>query len=69
MTADGLPGGFHEAAAEVFRRSSSGPAAAGPDSVPHRAGVPRAGPDGAALTGPDDALLGAVLAAMLGGED
>ena len=25
MTADGLPGGFHEAAAEVFRRSSSGP--------------------------------------------
>ena len=74
MTADGLPGGFHEAAAEVFRRSSAGPDGApltGPD------GAPLTGPDGAARTGPgrallaspDDALLGAVLAAMLGGED
>ena len=79
MTADGLPGGFHEAAAEVFRRSSSA-RPAGTDSVP-RAGpdsVPRAGPDSVpraragpvpALTGPDDALLDAVLAAMLGGDD
>jgi hypothetical protein len=25
MTADGLPGGFHQAAAEVFRRSSPAP--------------------------------------------
>ncbi len=46
MTADGLPGGFHEAAAEVFRRSS---------------------PDAPAAGGPDDALIGAVLAALLAG--
>jgi len=46
MTADGLPGGFHQAAAEVFRRSSSGAAGAG---------------------GPDDARIGAVLAALLAG--
>ena len=54
MTADGLPGGFHEAAAEVFRRSSSGPAAAGPGSVP-RAGlgsVPGAGPGSVPSAGP-----------------
>ena len=71
MTADGLPGGFHEAAAEVFRRSSPGPAAAGPGSAPPAGpgSAPPAGPGKAALTGPDDALLGAVLAAMLGGED
>ena len=48
MTADALPGGFHQAAADVFRRSSSGRAAAGQ---------------------PDDALIDAVLAAMLSGED
>jgi hypothetical protein len=48
MTADALPGGFHQAAADVFRRSSSGRAAAGQ---------------------PDDALMDAVLAAMLGRED
>jgi 3-hydroxyisobutyrate dehydrogenase-like beta-hydroxyacid dehydrogenase len=46
MTADGLPGGFHQAAAEVFRRSSSDAAEAG---------------------GPDDDLIGAVLAALLAG--
>jgi 3-hydroxyisobutyrate dehydrogenase-like beta-hydroxyacid dehydrogenase len=46
MTADGLPGGFHQAAAEVFRRSSADAAQAG---------------------GPDDALIGAVLAALLAG--
>jgi 3-hydroxyisobutyrate dehydrogenase-like beta-hydroxyacid dehydrogenase len=46
MTADGLPGGFHQAAAEVFRRSSSDAAEAG---------------------GPDDALIGAVLATLLAG--
>ncbi|MGI8449559.1 MAG: DUF1932 domain-containing protein, partial [Streptosporangiaceae bacterium] len=46
MTADGLPGGFHQAAAEVFRRSSAGSAEAGR---------------------PDDALIGAVLAALLAG--
>ncbi len=46
MTADGLPGGFHQAAAEVFRRSSPGAAEAG---------------------GPDDALIGAVLATLLPG--
>jgi hypothetical protein len=46
MTADGLPGGFHQAAAEVFRRSSSDAAEAG---------------------GPDDALIGAVLATLLPG--
>jgi 3-hydroxyisobutyrate dehydrogenase-like beta-hydroxyacid dehydrogenase len=46
MTADGLPGGFHQAAAEVFRRSSSDSAEAG---------------------GPDDALIGAVLATLLPG--
>ena len=46
MTADGLPGGFHQAAAEVFRRSSSDTAEAG---------------------GPDDALIGAVLATLLPG--
>ncbi len=45
MTADGLPGGFGEAAAEVFRRSSSGPGQAA-----------LAGPDGALL----DAVLGAM---------
>jgi hypothetical protein len=44
MTADGLPGGFHQAAAEVFRRSPS---------------------DAAQPGGPDDALTGAVLAALL----
>jgi 3-hydroxyisobutyrate dehydrogenase-like beta-hydroxyacid dehydrogenase len=47
MTSGGLPGGFHQAAAEVFRRSSSDAAEAG---------------------GPDDALIGAVLAALLPGE-
>jgi hypothetical protein len=47
MTADGLPGGFHQAAAEVFRRSSAAAAEA---------------------AGPDDALIGAVLAALLAGE-
>jgi 3-hydroxyisobutyrate dehydrogenase-like beta-hydroxyacid dehydrogenase len=46
MTSDGLPGGFHQAAAEVFRRSSADAAQAG---------------------GPDDALIGAVLAALLAG--
>jgi 3-hydroxyisobutyrate dehydrogenase-like beta-hydroxyacid dehydrogenase len=46
MTAGGLPGGFHQAAAEVFRRSSADAAQAG---------------------GPDDALIGAVLAALLAG--
>jgi Domain of unknown function (DUF1932) len=44
MTTDGLPGGFHRAAAEVFHRSSSDAAEAG---------------------GPDDALIGAVLATLL----
>ncbi len=44
MTADGLPGGFHQAAAEVFRRSSS---------------------DAATEGGPGDAVIGAVLAALL----
>jgi hypothetical protein len=29
MTADGLPGGFHQAAAEIFRRSTSDAAEAG----------------------------------------
>ena len=46
MTADGLPGGFHQAAAEVFRRSSS---------------------DAAETGGPGDAVIGAVLAALLAG--
>ena len=46
MTADGLPGGFHQGAAEVFHRSSSDAAEAG---------------------GPDDALIGAVLATLLAG--
>ena len=46
MTSGGLPGGFHQAAAEVFRRSSSDAAEAG---------------------GPDDALIGAVLATLLPG--
>lgn len=46
MTADGLPGGFHQAAAEVFRRSSS---------------------DAAQQDGPGDAVIGAVLAALLAG--
>ena len=46
MTADGLPGGFHQAAAEIFRRSSSDAAQAG---------------------GPGDAVIGAVLAALLAG--
>jgi 3-hydroxyisobutyrate dehydrogenase-like beta-hydroxyacid dehydrogenase len=46
MTADGLPGGFHQGAAEVFRRSSADAAQAG---------------------GPDGALIGAVLAALLAG--
>ena len=46
MTADGLPGGFHQAAAEVFRRSSS---------------------DAAEPGGPGDAVIGAVLAALLAG--
>jgi hypothetical protein len=45
MTADGLPGGFHQAAAEVFRRLS----------------------DAAEAGGPDDALIGAVLATLLPG--
>jgi 3-hydroxyisobutyrate dehydrogenase-like beta-hydroxyacid dehydrogenase len=44
MNSDGLPGGFHQAAAKVFRRSSS---------------------DAADAAGPDDALIGAVLAALL----
>ena len=44
MTSGGLPGGFHQAAAEVFRRSSS---------------------DAAQPGGPDNALIGAVLAALL----
>jgi 3-hydroxyisobutyrate dehydrogenase-like beta-hydroxyacid dehydrogenase len=44
MAADGLPGGFHQAAAEVFRRSSS---------------------DAADTGGPGDAVIGAVLAALL----
>ena len=59
MNADGLPGGFHEAAAEVFRRSSPGPPPAGPDSVPPAGpdSVPPAGPDGAPLTRPDSAGL------------
>ena len=47
MTSDGLPGGFHQAAAEVFRRSSAGAAEA---------------------AGPGDALIGAVLAALLPGK-
>jgi len=47
MTSGGLPAGFHQAAAEVFRRSSS---------------------DAAEAAGPDDALIGAVLAALLGGK-
>ncbi len=51
MAADGLPAGFHEAAADVFRRSTG---------RARRAAAP---------AGPDDALLDAVLAAMLGGED
>jgi 3-hydroxyisobutyrate dehydrogenase-like beta-hydroxyacid dehydrogenase len=46
MTSGGLPGGFHQAAAEVFRRSSA---------------------DAAQPGGPDDALIGAVLAALLAG--
>ena len=46
MTSDGLPGGFHQAAAEVFRRSSS---------------------DAAETGGPGDAVIGAVLAALLAG--
>jgi 3-hydroxyisobutyrate dehydrogenase-like beta-hydroxyacid dehydrogenase len=45
MTSDGLPGGFHQAAAEVFRRSSSD----------------------ASTGGPGDAVIGAVLAALLAG--
>ena len=74
MTADGLPGGFHEAAAEVFRRSSSGPqgaAPAGPDGTPPAGpgGAPLARPGHTSPAAPDDTLLGAVLAAMLGGED
>jgi 3-hydroxyisobutyrate dehydrogenase-like beta-hydroxyacid dehydrogenase len=48
MTSDGLPGGFHQAAAEVFRRSSS---------------------DAAGTGGPGDAVIGAVLAALLAGPD
>ena len=48
MTSDGLPGGFHQAAAEVFRRSSS---------------------DAAETGGPGDAVIGAVLAALLAGPD
>ena len=47
MTADGLPGGFHQAAAEVFRRSTS---------------------DAADPGGPGDAVIGAVLAALLAGD-
>jgi 3-hydroxyisobutyrate dehydrogenase-like beta-hydroxyacid dehydrogenase len=47
MTSGGLPAGFHQAAAEVLRRSS---------------------PDAAEAAGPDDALIGAVLAALLGGK-
>jgi 3-hydroxyisobutyrate dehydrogenase-like beta-hydroxyacid dehydrogenase len=45
MTSDGLPGGFHQAAAEIFRRSSSD----------------------ASTGGPGDAVIGAVLAALLAG--
>jgi len=62
MTADGLPGGFHQAAAEVFRRAAS--PGAGPDGAPSR-GV-RAG--GTQAGGPDGALADAVLAALLAGE-
>ena len=69
MTADGLPGGFHDAAAEVFRRSSSGRLAAGRAELPRRAGRCPPHRAGHASPAPDDALLGAVLAAMLGGED
>ena len=47
MTSGGLPGGFHQAAAEVFRRSSS---------------------DAAEAAGPDDAVIGAVLATLLAGK-
>jgi 3-hydroxyisobutyrate dehydrogenase-like beta-hydroxyacid dehydrogenase len=46
MTSDGLPGGFHQAAADVFRRSSS---------------------DADETGGPGDAVIGAVLAALLAG--
>jgi 3-hydroxyisobutyrate dehydrogenase-like beta-hydroxyacid dehydrogenase len=46
MTADGLPGGFHQAAAEIFRRSTS---------------------DAAEAAGPGDAVIAAVLAALLAG--
>jgi 3-hydroxyisobutyrate dehydrogenase-like beta-hydroxyacid dehydrogenase len=48
MTSDGLPGGFHQAAAEVFRRTSS---------------------DAAETGGPGDAVIGAVLGALLAGPD
>jgi hypothetical protein len=56
MTADGLPGGFHQAAAEVFRRSP-------PDAA--QSGGPEAG--GPEAGRPDGALIGAVLAALLAG--
>src|ERR1035438_4022723 len=49
MTADGLPGGFHQAAAEVFRAVSNGAASNG-----------TASPGGADR--PDGALVDAVLA-------
>ena len=69
MTADGLPGGFHQAAAEVFRAASHGAASDGAASAgtasngtaSHRT----ASPDGA--DGPDDALIDAVLALLLAG--
>ena len=48
MTSDGLPGGFHQAAAEVFRRTSS---------------------DAAETGGPGDAVIGAVLGALLAEPD
>jgi hypothetical protein len=74
MTAAGLPGGFHEAAAEIFRRTprartqsaAAGAASAGPASM--TAGGAAAG-DAAAATTADDGdgdgqSIGAVLAAL-----
>jgi 3-hydroxyisobutyrate dehydrogenase-like beta-hydroxyacid dehydrogenase len=54
MTADGLPGGFHQAAAEVFRAVSNGAASNGTASS---GGADR----------PDGALVDAVLAWLLAG--
>jgi 3-hydroxyisobutyrate dehydrogenase-like beta-hydroxyacid dehydrogenase len=69
MTADGLPGGFHQAAAEVFRAASHGAAsdgAASAGTAPNGTASHRtASPDGA--DGPDDALIDAVLALLLAG--